>query len=232
MLTRGANRMTDRSWMDTRNADRPGRISRRGRSEVTAASRVLRFSPESGSSAGDRIERWLQQLVVLALVAVVVIQMLLTHPAVRQMLVLAERMEGSSVLPDGSVIPAFPLVPARQSLQSDPQSRANAVPVIAAAPSAHAVPASAAAARVKLMVTNRPTAPEVWLLADGQVVGDFRRGEATATVRPGSHLQVDARNAAALVRFRVVETTGALEPRLGLEVVARPGEVAEVAVAR
>lgn len=194
------------------------RLSRLEPYEIPFSDEALSRRWAGGPSLGDRIERLLQQLVILVLVALVLVQMLLVHPDVRKFLVLMERIEGTGWLPAVSDLAAG---------QGRP---AAAVP--AATADVRTATGTAPNGRLRLMVTSQPAAATVRLLANGQFLADFSRGDVVARVTPGTALQLDARGATAPTTIRVVEAAGLEEPALGQQVTVRPGEIKMLGVAR
>jgi hypothetical protein len=154
-------------------------------------------------SLSDRVERFLLQAVILGLVALVLVQTLLISPAIRRVANLTEGAEGVPVEQE----PAWQAVLA--AVADEP----------------------AGIYQVSVVLTNRPSAPDVALLVGGRKVGTFANPRLDAAVKPGQAVVVDASRHPGSLTFRVVGVQGLVSPELGHEVVTH-GDRQTIGVAR
>lgn len=167
----------------------------------------------------DRVERLIMQVVILGLVGVVLVQTLAVNPDLRRKLNLLEGTDGYVVREDSSWWQSLAPGAGDKQVGSDPSQQVAA--------------ASSAAERFRLTVLLETTrsAPRVKLLVGGRAVSDFAAGKATAQVKAGDLVAIDATDDDRELTFRVVVSDGLASPALGHEVTTR-GDQKSLGVAR
>lgn len=153
----------------------------------------------------DRVERMLMQLVILGLVAVVVMQALLTNGTLRQKLNLLEGTDGYALTTNSTWW---------QSLTGGAPGAGAPQAVAAATPTAKSF-------TLTVQLETMRSAPEAKLLVGGKAVATFQDGQATVSVQPGQLVAVDGSRYDSALIFRVVAAPGLESPPLSSEVTTR-----------
>ncbi len=162
----------------------------------------MRAFQERHRSLADRVERLLMQLVILGLVGLVVVQTLQISSHFRR---LANRVEALEGIPWNQVL-------AWQSEGDKTWDTGGPIVPAASSTQAHSV---------SIMLVSRPSAPNAWLLVDGQPVAAFGRATAVVEVAPGQRIDIDGSAYSQPLTFRVVGAPGLAQPVLGQEVTTR-----------
>jgi hypothetical protein len=149
----------------------------------------------------DRVERFLMQVIILGLVALVLVQTVAVIPSVRKFTSLVEALEG---------VPAGDYLAWSGAMGDGPMGETQL----------QAAPVDGAVQRYSLTVilTNRRTAPDAHLLVDGRSAGSFAKPTLTVKVRRGQRVSVDGSSSPEKLTFRVVGAVGLTSPALGTTV--------------
>lgn len=166
----------------------------------------------------DRVERLIMQVVILGLVGVVLVQTLAVNPDLRRKLNLLEGTDGYLLREDSPVWRS--LAPGAEDKQ-----------VVGSRGVASAAASVGGRHRLTVLLETTRTAPTVKLFVGGRAVADFAAGKASAEVRAGELIDVDATDDDRELTFRVVVSEGLAAPALGHEVTTR-GERKSLGVAR
>jgi hypothetical protein len=153
-------------------------------------------------------EPFLIRLAAACVIALVAVQVVLYHDAPRRYLSRVDKLEGDPVTWQTPLVAEAPLV---ISEGSPVASRINLL---------------RENRRVVVRIVQPPAAAEAYLVLNGERIGDFRTGEAAATVYDGDYLEIDAGRLPAAGRFVISVPDGGLETPLdGLVVEGRGAAV-------
>lgn len=145
----------------------------------------------------ERLERYLARGVVLAILALVAVQALMSDDVARGYLSAVERLEGRRI-----------------DVAAHTDGRDPARPASAAA--------DRQGGRVAIHLINRETAPRVYLRVNGTPVAAFGQPRVEARVRPDDFLEIDATADPSQLAFRVTFVERSLiSPELGRQVTTR-----------
>lgn len=152
----------------------------------------------------DRVERFLMQMVILGLVALVLVQTLQVVPFIRRQMSLTEALEGISHEEYLAWLPAG-------------SGAASGGEGLALSP----VSSERSPLSLTVVLVSQRSAPGARLLVDGQVAGTFASSALTVAVAQGQLVEVDGSQVAEELTFRVVGAPGLANPALGTSVVTR-----------
>lgn len=162
-------------------------------------------------SFSDRVERFLMQLVILGLVALVLVQTLMISPSIRRV---ASVMEGL----DGVPLEQFTAWWREAGSQGTGEKGSGLTPQVVPASGAIAAPETYT---LIIALEGQRSAPEAQLLIDEKAAGSFADGKVTAKVKPGQVVAIDGKGAKQLLSFKVVGAAGLSSPAWGSKVTTR-----------
>lgn len=155
------------------------------------------------------------QVVILGLVGVVLVQTLAVSPDLRRKLNLLEGTDGYVLREDSSWWESLaPGTADKQAVGAPPAAGGAGAEMPAAS-------ATAAGYRLTVLLETTRSAPRVKLLVGGKPMADFAAGKASAQVRAGELVAIDATKDDRELTFRVVASDGLASPALGHEVTTR-----------
>lgn len=144
----------------------------------------------------DEIGKSLMRLTIIGLVALVVIQGLMTRDSIRFYLSLGEQWEGK------------PLATPVSAVKDSPRTT---IPTV-----------QSAVGTIDVVLTDYAALPEVKVLVNGETAAVFKGRRVRLRVVPGDVVEVDATSYTKPVRFRIEKISQNLEfPRAGMEYTAK-----------
>lgn len=146
----------------------------------------------------DRIGGWMLRLAVLSLVALTVVQLLMTSDPFRFYLSFAERMENRRQEEAGGGIN-----PPEAAPVLSPTDNVSAESYVSPA-------APAGKANLTLKLANFESLPEAIVRVNGRVAGDFRKRMLTIEVGQGDIIEIDTSSYSSLVEFVITDASPSL----------------------
>jgi hypothetical protein len=160
---------------------------------------------ERHRSLSDRVERFVMQVVILGLVALVLIQTLQVIPSIRRHMSLIDALEGVTA---GEMLSWTQGTEAQRTAQQG-QGQLLAGQVAGEAVSAYSL---------TVVLVSQRSAPAARLLLDGQPAGSFSSGSVTVKVKPGQQVAVDGTGSPHPLTFRVAGAFGLSSPAPGVSI--------------